>query len=337
MRQQNRTPEVSRRDLVKGAGATFAAWGVATSPAAAQATFPSRQMTVVSPFAPGGLNDVCARSVARGLQDKFNQTVVVENRPGGNTMIAMEHVARSAPDGHMLIAVSDLNMTFMPALTPKITFSIERDFVPITLLCVVPYLLIVRSGLDVNSAGDVIKLAKANPGKLTFGSAGATSGPRMTGELFKLSSGISMTHVPYRGAALAITDVMAGHVDIMFADMGSAAALVKGGKVRAIGISATHRAAAFPDVPLISETGLPGFDAKLWIGICARAGTPLEVVQILNRDIIDSLKRPEVSGAILAQGVEITTSTPDEFAKMIDADRTRFAEVIRTTGIKIEE
>jgi tripartite-type tricarboxylate transporter receptor subunit TctC len=149
--------------------------------------------------------------------------VLVENRPGGNTLIAMEQVARSAPDGHTLIAVSDLNMTYLPLLGPKVSFSIERDFVPVTLLCVVPFLLIVRPGLEANSAADVITLAKANPGKLSFASAGATSGPRMAGELFKHLGGIDMTHVPYRGAALAITDVMAGHVDLMFADMGSAA------------------------------------------------------------------------------------------------------------------
>ena len=335
MSQRKFSRGLSRRNVVVGAAATLAASGL--RPAAAQTAFPSRPITVVSPFAPGGLNDVCSRAVARGLQEKFNQTVVVENRPGGNTLIAMEHVARSAPDGHTLITVSDLNMTFLPALVSKLTFSIEKDFVPVTLLCVVPFLLIVRSGLDVNSAADVIKLAKANPGKLSFASAGATSGPRMAGELFKLSSGISMTHVPYRGAALAITDVMAGHVDIMFADMGSAAALVKGGKVRAIGISAPQRAAAFADVPPISETGLPGFDAKLWIGICTRAGTPVDIVRTLNREIIASLKRPEIAGPILGQGVEITTNTPEDFARMIDADRARFAEVIRTTGIKIEE
>jgi tripartite-type tricarboxylate transporter receptor subunit TctC len=335
MSQRKFSRGLSRRNVVVGAAATLAASGL--GPATAQAAFPSRPITVVSPFAPGGLNDVCSRAVARGLQEKFNQTVVVENRPGGNTLIAMEHVARSAPDGHTLITVSDLNMTFLPALVSKLTFSIEKDFVPVTLLCVVPFLLIVRSGLDVNSAADVIKLAKANPGKLSFASAGATSGPRMAGELFKLSSGISMTHVPYRGAALAITDVMAGHVDIMFADMGSAAALVKGGNVRAIGISAPQRAAAFAEVPPISETGLPGFDAKLWIGICTRAGTPADIVQTLNREIIASLKRPEISGPILSQGVEITTNTPEDFGRMIDADRARFADVIRTTGIKIEE
>ena len=252
-------------------------------------------------------------------------------------MIALEQVARSAPDGHMLITVSDLNMTYLPALVSKTSFSIERDFAPVTLICMVPFLLLVRAGLEANSAADVIKLAKANPGKLSFASAGATSGPRMTGELFKFMAGVDMTHVPYKGAALAITDVMAGHVDLMFADMGSAAALVKGGKVRAIGISALARAGAFPDVPPIDQTGLANFDAKLWIGVCARAGTPPDVIRILNREIVESLKRPEIGGAILSQGVEITTNTPEEFTRMIASDRARFADVIRKTGIKLDE
>jgi tripartite-type tricarboxylate transporter receptor subunit TctC len=329
--------KLSRRDFVTGAAMSVATSAMGWRLAQAQAAFPSRLITVISPFAPGGLNDICSRAVAKGLQEGFRQTVVVENRPGGNTLIALEQVARSAPDGHMLITVSDLNMTFLPTLASKLSFSIERDFAPVTLLCVVPFLLLVRAGLDVNSAGDVIALAKGSPGKLSFASAGATSGPRMAGELFKLSSGISMTHVPYRGAALAITDVMAGHVDLMFADMGSAASLVKAGKVRAIGISVDQRAAAFPELPPISQTGLPGFDAKLWIGVCVRAGTSPDIVQMLNREIIASLDRPEVAGAILSQGVEITTNSPDEFARMIVADRARFAQVIRATGIKLDE
>ena len=332
---QNSKLVLSRRSAMTGAVAAVAAAGVGRSNA--QAAFPSRLITVVSPFAPGGLNDICSRAVAKGLQEAFRQPAVVENRPGGNTLIALEQVARSAPDGHMLITVSDLNMTYLPALVSKTSFSIERDFAPVTLICMVPFLLLVRPGLEANLAADVIKLAKANPGKLSFASAGATSGPRMTGELFKFMAGVDMTHVPYKGAALAITDVMAGHVDLMFADMGSAAALVKGGKVRAIGISALARAGAFPDVPPIAQTGLANFDAKLWIGVCARAGTPPDVIRTLNREIVESLKRPEIGGAILSQGVEITTNTPEEFTRMIASDRARFADVIRKTGIKLEE
>jgi tripartite-type tricarboxylate transporter receptor subunit TctC len=328
---------LGRRQILEGALGVLLAPAAASFSAQAQTGYPSRPITVVSPFSPGGLNDTCSRAVARGLQDAFGQSVVVENRPGANTLIGLEQVARSAPDGHMLVTVSDANMTYMPGLVSRLSFSLEKDFAPITLLSIVPLLLIVRSGLDVASAEDLIRLAKANPGKLSFSSAGVTSAPRMAGELFQWMSGTKMVHVPYKGATPAITDVMAGHVDLMFADAGSAGALVRAGKVRAIGISTARRSPLFPDIPPIAETGLPDFEAKLWIGMATRAGTPPDIVQRLNREIVASMQRPEVGGVIASQGVELMTNSPEEFARMIEADRARFAQVIKTTGIKLEE
>jgi tripartite-type tricarboxylate transporter receptor subunit TctC len=236
--------KLSRRDFVTGAAMSVATSAMGWRLAQAQAAFPSRLITVISPFAPGGLNDICSRAVAKGLQEGFRQMVAVDNRPGGDTLIVLGQVARSAPDGHMPITVSDLNMTFLPTLASKLSFSIERDFAPVTLLCVVPFLLLVRAGLDVNSAGDVIALAKGSPEtvlRICRRHVRTTHGGRTVQVVERHQHDAR----PYRGAALAITDVMAGHVDLMFADMGSAASLVKAGKVRAIGISVDQRAAAF--------------------------------------------------------------------------------------------
>ena len=302
----------------------------------AQPKYPSRTVVVVSPFSAGGLNDMCSRAVARGLQQTLNETVVVENRPGGNTMIGLEHVARSAPDGHTLVTVSDANMTYLPSLMPNLSFSLEKDFAPITMIGIVPMVIIVRPGLDVNSVRDLIALAKAQPGKLNFASAGVGTAPHMTGELFKFRAGVNMVHVPYKGAMLAVTDVIAGHVDLMFADLGTALNHIKSGKVRAIAITTKERKSTLPDLPPIADT-LDGFDARLWIGMAARAGTPVDIIRRLNHDIVASLQKPEIGGLISSQGMTLATNSVEEFTRMIAEDRMRFAKIIRSGGIKLED
>jgi tripartite-type tricarboxylate transporter receptor subunit TctC len=303
----------------------------------AQATYPSKTVVVVSPFAPGGLNDICARSVANGLRQSFTQqSVIVENRPGGGTLIGLERVARSAPDGHVLATVTDSSMVYLPGMVSKLSYSLEDDFAPITMLCVVPTIIIVRPGLDIRSVRDLISMAKANPGKLTFGSAGIASVAHMAPELFKWRTGIDMTHVPYKGAAPALADVMAGHIDIMFADIGTAAAQVKAGRVRPIAISSLRRSPSMPDVPTIAESGVDGFEVKLWIGLAARAGTPTDIIQRLNREVVSFMQRPEVGGIIAATGAEIVTYSPERFSEIIREDRARFAPIIKAAGIKFE-
>jgi tripartite-type tricarboxylate transporter receptor subunit TctC len=326
----------NRRD----AGRLIAATGLVTAAAPvdlwAQAGFPSKTITVVCPFAPGGLNDNCARIVAKGLQQAFGQPVVVENRPGANTLLAMGHVARSAPDGHTLVTCTDTNMVYLPTIAPKQNFSLEEDFAPITLICTVPTMLIVRPGLNVNSAADLIAFAKAEPDKITFGSAGVASVAHIAGELFKYQAGVKMVHVPYRGAMLALTDTMAGHVDVMFADLGTASELVTGGKARAVGITSLRRSPKFPELPTFDESGMKNFQAGLWVGIAARAGTPHEVVSRLNKEIVASMQDPKIGGLLTNLGAEVVTNSPEEFSAMIVRERDRFAPILRAAGIKLE-
>jgi tripartite-type tricarboxylate transporter receptor subunit TctC len=302
----------------------------------AQSGYPSRTVTVVSPFAPGGLNDMCARAVAKGLQQAFAQPVIVENRPGANTLLAMGQVARSAPDGHLLVTCTDTNMVYLPTIAPKQQFSLENDFAPITLLCAVPTLLIVRPGLQLNSVADLIAAGKAQPGKLTFASAGVASVAHIAGELFKWQAGVNMVHIPYRGAILGLTDVISGHVDLMFADLGTASELITAGRARAVGITSLRRSSKFPDVPTFDETGLKDFEAGLWVGVAARAGTPVEIIRRLNKEIVASMHDPSVGGVIANLGAEIVTNSPDDFEAMIVRERTRFAPILRAAGIKLD-
>jgi tripartite-type tricarboxylate transporter receptor subunit TctC len=302
----------------------------------AQTGYPSKTVTVVSPFAPGGLNDMCARAVAKGLQQAFAQPVIVENRPGANTLLAMGQVARSAPDGHLLVTCTDTNMVYLPTIAPKQQFSLENDFAPITLLCAVPTLLIVRPGLQLNSVADLIAAGKAQPGKLTFASAGVASVAHIAGELFKWQAGVNMVHIPYRGAILGLTDVISGHVDLMFADLGTASELITAGRARAVGITSLRRSSKFPDVPTFDETGLKDFEAGLWVGVAARAGTPVEIIRRLNKEIVASMHDPSVGGVIANLGAEIVTNSPDDFEAMIVRERTRFAPILRAAGIKLD-
>jgi tripartite-type tricarboxylate transporter receptor subunit TctC len=227
-------------------------------------------------------------------------------------------------------------MVYLPTIAPKQQFSLENDFAPITLLCAVPTLLIVRPGLQLNSVADLIAAGKAQPGKLTFASAGVASVAHIAGELFKWQAGVNMVHIPYRGAILGLTDVISGHVDLMFADLGTASELITAGRARAVGITSLRRSSKFPDVPTFDETGLKDFEAGLWVGVAARAGTPVEIIRRLNKEIVASMHDPSVGGVIANLGAEIVTNSPDDFEAMIVRERTRFAPILRAAGIKLD-
>jgi tripartite-type tricarboxylate transporter receptor subunit TctC len=227
-------------------------------------------------------------------------------------------------------------MVYLPTIAPKQTFSLENDFAPITLLCMVPTLLIVRPGLDINSAAELIAMAKAQPGKLTFASAGTASVAHIAAELFKWQAGVNMIHVPYRGAMLGLTDVIAGHVDVMFTDLGTASELVNAGRARAIAVSSMKRAAKFPNIPTFDESGLKNFEARLWIGVAARGGTPRDVIALLNKEIVAGMRNPEIGGVIANLGADVVTNSPQEFSEMIVRERTHFAPILRAAGIKLD-
>ena len=297
--------------------------------------FPTRSLTVISPFPPGGLNDTSARAVAKGLQAELGHTAIVENRPGAGTMIALEHLARQPADGHTILICGDTNMAVMPHLQRNLSFSLEKDFAPITLLVVAPAVLIVRPGLRANSVQELIALAKAQPSKLSYASAGNATPPHMIGELFKLRAGVNISHVPFKGASEGLLNVMGDHVDFMFIDLASASAQVKSGKARALAVTTLTRSKFLPELPTVAESGLPGFEGRAWQGAIARNGTPPEIIATLNRAIVKGMARPEIGGVYEGQGAALNTSTPEQFAAMIADERDKAGKLIKAAGIEL--
>ena len=326
-----------RRQLITAA--TLAPLGIVAAglPGRSRAAiaFPTRSLTVISPFPPGGLNDTSARAVAKGLQAELGHSAIVENRPGAGTMIALEHLARQPADGHTILICGDTNMAVMPHLQRNLSFSLEKDFAPITLLVVAPAVLIVRPGLKANSVQELIALAKAQPLKLSYASAGNATPPHMIGELFKLRAGVNISHVPFKGASEGLLNVMGDHVDFMFIDLASASAQVKSGKARALAVTTLTRSKFLPELPTVAESGLPGFEGRAWQGAIARNGTPPEIIATLNRAIVKGMARPEIGGVYEGQGAALNTSTPEQFAAMIADERDKAGKLIKAAGIEL--
>jgi tripartite-type tricarboxylate transporter receptor subunit TctC len=323
-----------RRDLLVGAALAPAAL-LGMPRLARSAEFPTRTLTVISPFPPGGLNDTSARAVAKALQVELGKTAIVENRPGGGTMIALEHLSRQPADGHTLLICGDTNMAVMPHLQRNLGFSLENDFAPVTLLVTAPAVLVVRPSLKVKSVQELVALAKAEPGRLSYASAGNATPPHMIAELFKMRAGIDVTHVPFKGAAEGLLNVLGDHVDFMFVDLASASAQIKAGKAKALAVSTAKRSRLLPDVPTVAEQGLPGFEGRAWQGVIARQGTPAEVIHLLNRAIVAGMQRPDIGGVYDNQGAELTTSTPEQFAAMIVEEREKAGRLIQQAGIHL--
>jgi tripartite-type tricarboxylate transporter receptor subunit TctC len=328
-------PRPLPRAIACGLALCLALGAAVVTPARAQG-FPSKPLVVISPFPPGGLNDTSARAVARSLQDGYSRPAVVENRPGGGTMIALEHLSRQPADGHTMLIAGDTNMAVMPHLAKNLTFSLENDFSPVTLLVVAPAVLLVRPGLNVNSVQDLVSAAKAAPGKLSFGSAGNATPPHMIGELFKSRAAINVSHVPFKGAAPALLAVMGDHLDFMFIDMASASAQLKSGKVKVLAVSSLKRSAHVPDVPTVAEQGFAGFEGRAWQGVIVRSGTPAELITNLNRVIVEGMKKPENGGVYAAQGAELSTSTPAQFDAMIREERAKFGALVKAANVRLD-
>lgn len=321
-----------RRTVLQNFGGAALASLVIPTPSWSATEFPSRPIAVISPFAPGGLNDISARVVAKGLEQAFKQTVITENRPGGSTIVGMSYLARSEPDGCTLLTCSDRIVCF-PTIG-KTPFDIEKDFAPVTRLVVAPMFLVTRPGLGVNSLAELIEMAKAK-GNLTFASTGPGSTTHLTGELFKLRTGVKLTHVPFKGALPALNDVLGGHIDIMFADMGSSSPFIKSGQLHALAVASAQRNKRFPDVPTFAEAGVTGFEKSLWIGLLARAGTPAPVIKRLNEEVARTLASPDNARILENLGADIATDTPEEFAELISSERARVAPILKAENIRI--
>ncbi len=309
----------------------------AASPASAQSdSFPSRPITIVVPFPPGGSSDVVTRLVAQKLGDNLKTSVVIDNRGGGGGVPAAIAIKQVAPDGYTLFLANNGLFAIMPALTADIRFDPVKDFLPITPLFSFPSVLVVPSDSPAKTAKDLVALARTKAGGLNFASQGVGSGGHILGEMFRLNSGAPFTHVPYRGAGPAVTDLAAGNVDLLFSSYVSAIGQVQGGKLRVLGWTSTKRSPAIPDVPTMAEAGFPGTELEIWQGIVATLGTPAPIVRKLHEEFVKAAKSPEVVSKVAAQAVEMYTTSPEDFGKLIASDVERLGKVIRDAGIKMQ-
>jgi tripartite-type tricarboxylate transporter receptor subunit TctC len=323
---------VLTRILLAACGALSA---LAFTAASAQ-TFPAnRPIRIIVPLAPGGGSDLTARLIAPGLSERLGQPVVVDNRPGQNSMIGTALLAQAAPDGHTLMVAINTHVA-IPWLYKAPGFDAMKDFAPVTMVMRSPLVVTVNSSLPVNNLKEFIAYAKANVGKVNFGSSGTASPPHLAGELFKSMAGIQMTHIPYKGIAPAVTALLGNEIQVTFPNVFVAAPHVKAGRLRALGITTLKRSEAAPDWPTVSEAGLPGYEADIWFGILAPGRTPRPVLERLRNEILAVLERPEIRQQITTQGGDLVANMPEQFRAIMQADHERLGKVIREANIRVE-
>jgi len=322
------------RSLALVACSAFALLGAPS--ALAQAPFPTKPVRLVVPFPAGGTTDILARAAAQKLSETLGQQVIVDNRPGAGGNIGAELVAKAPADGYTLLMGTVGTHAINPSLYAKMPYDHVKDFAPVILVAGVPNVLVVNPDLPFKTVADVVAYAKANPGKLNFASSGSGTSIHLSGELFKVIAGVQMTHVPYKGSAPALTDLIGGQVQLMFDNLPSALPQIKGGKLRAVAVTSTTRAAALPDVPTVAESGLPGFESSSWFGILAPAGTPKDIIAKINTDVQKWLSTPEAKEKLLGQGAIAAGGSPDEFAKHIQAETAKWAKVVKESGAKVD-
>lgn len=296
-------------------------------------SYPSKSVRLIVGFAPGGPADVIARALSRSLAVHLGQPVVVENRPGADANIAMELVARASPDGYtLLLAQSGLSIN--PSLYSKVPFDSLKDFVPIILVGEATNFVAVHPSVPVKNLKEFIDYAKANPGKLNYAS---TSSPtHLATEMFKQMAGLNMVRVPYKGAAPAMPELLSGQVQFMISSLGTLLPHVKANSVRALAVTSAKRSALVPNVPTVNEAGVPGYSAATWYGIAAPAGTPRAIIDRLNSDFRKILDEPEIKAQLLAQTIEASPSTPENFGEFIRADMAKWQTVVKASGAKID-
>jgi tripartite-type tricarboxylate transporter receptor subunit TctC len=306
------------------------------APAAWAQAYPAKPVRIVVPFPPGGTSDILARTIGPRLSAEWGQPVVVDNRPGAAGNIAAEHVARATGDGYTLFITTVGIHAIHPSLYSKLPFDPLRDFTPVTNLVMLPSVLAVHPSIPVRSVKDLIALAKKRPGDLSYSSAGSGSQPHLTAELFKTMTGVNLLHVPYKGAAQQLTDLIAGHVALTFATAPSAVPFIKGGQMRAIGVSSGKRASALPDVPTIAEAGVPGYEAVGWNGMVAPANLPAPVLEKVNATVVKVFNLPEVRDRMISLAADPVTTTPAQFGAYIKAEIAKWAKVVKASGAKAE-
>ena len=323
-----------RARWLTGLVSAFILSSVLVTPAAAQ-TYPSRVVKLIVPQTPGGATDVFARKIGQLLSEKWGQPVVIENRAGAGGVVGTEVVARSAPDGYTLLVTYAGSQAINPSLYPKIPFDSVKDFQTIATLASTPFVLIVHPKLPAKDLAEYVALARARPDALTYASSGNGSVNHLLGEMLKVEASIKMLHVPYRGVAPAITDVIGGQVDSAFSSVPSVLQMVQTDKVRALAISSAKRVAAAPGIPTIAESGFPGFDVNPWWGILSPAGIDGAIVRKINEDVASILRTKEMIDFLGAQGAEPLMTSPEEFLKILEADVVKWAKVVKSAGVTL--
>ena len=297
--------------------------------------YPSRPLRLLVPLAPGGGNDTTARLIGSKLAESLGQQVVVENRPGGAGVIAAEIIVRAPADGHTLYLAST-TFTAAPSLVKKLPFDTLRDFAPVTRLAVVPAALIMHASLPVNSAQALIALAKANPGQVTFGSAGVGSGSHLSGELFKLIAGVNLLHVPYKGSSQVTTALLSGEVMLAITNPISSLPHVKAGRIKNLGVTSLQRWPLIAEYPTLNESGVPGYELLIWNGIVVRAGTPQPIVERLHRDLVRAANQPDIVSTLAADGSRPMVMAPEAFGAYLRDEIAKWGRVIKAAGIRAE-
>jgi tripartite-type tricarboxylate transporter receptor subunit TctC len=312
-----------------------AAMATMTAAQAADAgSWPTQPVKLIVPFAPGGTSDVLAREIAARLQVALKQTIVVDNKAGAGGVLGADSVAKAAPDGYTMLLGTIATHAINPSLLPKMPYKADRDFAPVILLGKISNVLLIGPGSQAKTVKDIIAAAKAKPGDITFASAGQGTSQHLSGEVFRLLTGADLTHVPYKGSAPAIQDVMGGQVPMSFETVTVALPQIKGGKVKALAVTSAKRSAQLPDVPTLAESGVPGFDVSSWQALYFPANTPAPIVAKLNAEVQKIVALPEVKAKMESLGLEYTPNSPAQFAEFQKAEQAKWAKVIKDGNVK---
>ena len=299
-------------------------------------TYPARAVRMIVPFPPGGPNDILARVVSQKMSESLGQQIIVDNRGGAGGIIGTEAGAKAAPDGYTLLLSGTAALSINPSLHAKLPYDPVKDFAPISLLATAPSILIVHPTLPVKTVKEFVALAKKRPGQLNYASAGVGTPPHLAGELFKSMAGIDITHVPYKGGGPALTDLLAGQVELYFSGISSAIPLIREGRVKAIAVTSAKRSSVMPDMPTIAESGLPGYEVGNWYAILGPAGLPRDIVSRINTEIVKALKSQDTHKRVLELGADPVGSSPEQLASYMKAEIAKWAKVIKAAGIKAE-
>ena len=309
--------------------------GVALAMPAGAAEYPTRPIRMIVPFPPGGTTDILARLIGPKLTEAFRQPIVIDNRSGASGMIGADVIAKAPADGYTLGIIISTH-AIATALFARSPFDPAKDYAPITLAISVANVISVHPSVQATSIPDLVKLAKAQPGKLSFGSAGAGTGVHLTGEFFKLVARVDITHVPYKGGGPSLADLVAGQVPVGVQNISTIVAHVRAGRIRPLGITSLERSPALPDLPTVASQGYPGFEAREWYGMVAPAAAPRAIVTRLNRELVRVLNLPDVRSRLLDLGTDIVADTPDQFGAFMKNERVKWSKVVKETGIRLE-